>query len=271
MANGAWVDRSALSKIAYLQEQIFNEITSRAIDGLWKTPTSNKMWVLYVDLGDDHNQTKCKNDPSGPPTLKHCGDGGVYYAYNFVEKGDLIGHRDYPWGADKMKLNLGIDPAWITEASAKTYRLAKNKTTGYGLDPFNFDPAIGANNTLFYIANGSDILGADGKGLGGRYPGSWTLPVCDASTWGHAWNYDYTKGARDKRDNREHPPCFCGEGGLETAHWATAAGLNHFDTFYQRCQKALQGTGDDPADFLTWPDGVTSVDLGFREPIYRVH
>ncbi len=70
------------------------------------------MWVLFVDLGDDDDKKwRCGNDTSGPPTMKYCADHGVYYAYNFVEKGDLIGHRNYPWGADKMKLNLGIDPA----------------------------------------------------------------------------------------------------------------------------------------------------------------
>ena len=111
MRNGTWADRSALSKIIAVQAQLFNEITSRAINGLWKTPTSNKMWVLYVDLGDDHHQGKCRNDTTGPRDLKYCANGGVYYAYNFVEKGNLKGHRDYPWGADKMYKNIGIDPA----------------------------------------------------------------------------------------------------------------------------------------------------------------
>ena len=101
---------------------------------------------------------------------------------------------------------------WITEASAKTYRLAKNVTTGFGLDPFNFDAAKGSNNTLLYLSTGSDLLGDNGKGMGGRYPGSWTLPVCDASTWGAGWNYDFiTHGAKDKRDDTEHPPCLCGK------------------------------------------------------------
>ncbi|KAL8870483.1 MAG: hypothetical protein Q9174_003485 [Haloplaca sp. 1 TL-2023] len=265
---GLWVDRSALSRIAAVQAQLFNEIISRAINSLWKNPTSNKMWVLYVDLEDDDHQWKCGNDTSGPQTLKYCADGGVYYAYNFVEKGDKKGYRDYPWGADKLYTNLGIDPSWITEASAKTYQLTKNSTTGYGLDPFNFDASKGANNTLFYIANGSELLGSEGKGMGGRYPGSWTLPVCNASKWGASWNIDYTLGHRDRRDIREHPPCFCGEGGTETAHWAIAAGLSNFDTFYERCKRVLKGTGG-PADSFSWPVGVASVDLGFREPVTK--
>ena len=76
-----------------------------------ETPTNNKMWVLFVDLDDDETKSKCMNDTSGPKSLRYCGDGGVYYAYNFIEKGDGGGYRDYPWGADKMKFNLGIDPA----------------------------------------------------------------------------------------------------------------------------------------------------------------
>lgn len=87
--NGSWIDRNALSIIAAIQAQLFYEITSRAIDGLWKTPTSNKKWVLFVDLGDDENKRKCMNDISGPASLKYCTDGGVYYTYNFVEKGDF--------------------------------------------------------------------------------------------------------------------------------------------------------------------------------------
>lgn len=105
------MDQIALSRITYVQEQLFYEIISRAINGLWKTPTSNKMWVLYVDLDDNEDKDKCINDTSGPSSLKYCGDGGVYYAYNFIETGDYGGYRDYPWGADKMKFNLGIDPA----------------------------------------------------------------------------------------------------------------------------------------------------------------
>ena len=111
MRDGTWADQSSLTRITHTQEQLFLEITSRAINGLWKTPTSNKMWVLFVDLDDDETKSKCMNDTSGPKSLRYCGDGGVYYAYNFVETGAGAGYRYYPWGADKMKFNLGIDPA----------------------------------------------------------------------------------------------------------------------------------------------------------------
>ena len=119
MRGGAWVDQSSLSRITDVQAQLFYEIISRAINGLWKTPTSNKMWVLYVDLDDNEAKDKCNNDTSGPLSLRYCDDGGVYYAYNFIEKSDHLGYRDYPWGADKMKFNLGIDPAVSLDSSRR--------------------------------------------------------------------------------------------------------------------------------------------------------
>ena len=56
---------------------------------------------------------------------------------------------------------------------------------------------------------------------GGAYPGSWTLPVCDTSTWGAKWNWDYNKtdywnleytNLEDLtvRQAVTHPPCMCG-------------------------------------------------------------
>ena len=53
---GLWVDRSALSRITAVQAQLFNEMTSRAINNPWKHPTSNKMWVLYFGLDDDDHR-----------------------------------------------------------------------------------------------------------------------------------------------------------------------------------------------------------------------
>lgn len=135
MKKGVWVDQNRLSRIAAVQAQLFNEITSRAIDSLWKTPAHNKMWVLFVDLNDDNKQGKCKNDTSGPSKLKYCGDGGVYYAYNFVEKGNLVGHRDYPWGSDKMKENLGIDPS-VSLGPNYIFSLILRPSSGYETNRF---------------------------------------------------------------------------------------------------------------------------------------
>ena len=109
MAHGVWLNTSALTKLTDIETNLTLEILSRSIDALWKTPTSNKIWVLYVNLDDDPSTTPaCLNDTSGPPDSKYCADGGVYYAYNFVEDGDGRGHVDYPWGGDQLQEKFGI-------------------------------------------------------------------------------------------------------------------------------------------------------------------
>ena len=97
MANGAWANSSILTKFTALETNLTLEILSRSIDALWKTFPSNKMWVLFVDLGDDPSRKKCLDYNRGPPDSKYCDDGGVYYAYNFREDGHDMGHVDYPW------------------------------------------------------------------------------------------------------------------------------------------------------------------------------
>ncbi|KAL9045336.1 MAG: hypothetical protein Q9214_001605, partial [Letrouitia sp. 1 TL-2023] len=104
MAHGAWVENSVLQRVSNIEESFRIELISRSIDLLWKTPTSNKMFVLFVETED------CDADITGPPDLKYCGDGGVYYAYNFIEGGKGLGHLGYPWGADKMRDELKIEP-----------------------------------------------------------------------------------------------------------------------------------------------------------------
>lgn len=104
MAKGAWVENAALQRVSNIEEAFRVELISRSIDRLWKTPTSNKMFVLFVQTPD------CAADTSGPPDLKYCGDGGVYYSYNFIEGGDGIGYLGYPWGAEKMRDELKIEP-----------------------------------------------------------------------------------------------------------------------------------------------------------------
>lgn len=106
----------------------------------------------------------------------------------------------------------------MTEASAKSYQLAKRN----GLEPFNFNQTQETTTFLSeaVISNDSD------NGLAqyaGRYPGSWTVPVCDTMTWGKDWNFDYvTRDAKDESSEidilghtqqveTQHPPCMCGE------------------------------------------------------------
>ena len=68
----------------------------------------------------------------------------------------------------------------VTEASAKSYRLMK----AMGMDPFNFTQINGTAEFLTQaFTPGASPLGENDKDLSdlvGRYPGSWTLPVCDA-------------------------------------------------------------------------------------------
>ena len=99
---------------------------------------------------------------------------------------------------------------WIAEGSAKTYQLAKENTL-HGLDPFNFSGTLGTER---FLATLNSSKGPNLNGRGGHYPGSWTLPVCNASYWGLDWNFNYnvniTPEASDyNRD--EHPPCICGK------------------------------------------------------------
>lgn len=104
MKDGAWLLSSSLQRVSNIEEALRIELVSQSIDHLWKTSTSNKMFVLFV------NKSSCDTDVSGPPSFKRCGDGGVYYAYNFIEGGEGVGHLGLPWGADKMKDQLRIDP-----------------------------------------------------------------------------------------------------------------------------------------------------------------
>ena len=105
------------------------------------------------------------------------------------------------------------------EASAKSYQLAKRN----GKDRFNVTGQIGTELFLSeaVVDNGTTIALT---GQAGRYPGSWTLPVCDGSSWGKSWNWDYTsdkyKHSEDaaltaadintSMKQKTHPPCLCG-------------------------------------------------------------
>ena len=111
LQDGSWVNPQQITEVPDAQKQAFIEIFSRSIDLFWKTPTSNKMWVLFVDLQDGAQSTyNCDDDNTGPQDLEYYGNGGVYYAYNFVEKGDHQGYIGYPWGANKTLEKIGIDP-----------------------------------------------------------------------------------------------------------------------------------------------------------------
>lgn len=73
MAGGAWVNSSSLTRLRDLEPNLTVEILSRSIDVLWKTPPSNKMWVLFQDMDDDlESASKSLADRSGPQDSKYC-------------------------------------------------------------------------------------------------------------------------------------------------------------------------------------------------------
>lgn len=75
MAGGAWVNSSSLTRLRDMETNLTVEILSRSIDALWKTPPSNKMWVLFLNLDDDlESAPKCLADRSGPQDSKYCAD-----------------------------------------------------------------------------------------------------------------------------------------------------------------------------------------------------
>ncbi|KAI4246913.1 MAG: hypothetical protein L6R42_009758, partial [Xanthoria sp. 1 TBL-2021] len=113
---------------------------------------------------------------SGPQDSKYCADGGIYYTYNSIE--EWRHYVSYPWGGNLLQEKLGINLTWVTEASAKSYRLAKRKA----IDPVNVTGAIGTETFLAEAVKDNGIKVALLNQVR-RYPGTWTLPICDASTW----------------------------------------------------------------------------------------
>lgn len=115
MANGSWVNETAITRISDLQRTLRIEILSRSINALWKTPTSNKMWVIFNNLDDDPERTRCLNHDKGPNSTKYCADGGVYYTYNYIEDAGHEGHVGYPWGGDQLwdDFKINITVSWL--------------------------------------------------------------------------------------------------------------------------------------------------------------
>ena len=90
ISGGAWVSSEKLTRVKDAERQMKIDIVSRGINALWKTYSSNKMWVLFVDLQEEAGSTaKCEGDTSGPSESRYCADGGVYYTYNFIEDGSV--------------------------------------------------------------------------------------------------------------------------------------------------------------------------------------
>ena len=220
LQNGTWANPLKVANVSEIERQMRIEILSRSIDALWKTYSSNKMWLVFSQFTEDWEK-KCKDDMNGPQDMKHCEDGGVYYAYNFIEDGDHKGHVDYPWGADKLdklQLTKDVSPAtcsrksplivlkMVVQGSVRTYQTAmKLRETNASIDIYSIDNITLTNAFLDEVSrNGLENI----EDLPGKYPGSWTLPVCNVSTWGAKWNWNYNNGSHD---GKSHPPCICGE------------------------------------------------------------
>ena len=86
----------------------------------------------------------------------------------------------------------------MTEASVKLYQLAKK----HSIDPFDIDPI---NQTTIFLAEAVENVGSmiDLAELAGRYPGTWSLPVCNTSIWGKAWNWDYMTVESRSRERQD--------------------------------------------------------------------
>ena len=112
---------------------------------------------------------------------------------------------------------------WTTEGSARTYRLLKLNDS---LNPFEYNDTVLTQRVLFEATNNTQLNDTGAIDLSfktsyGRFPGSWTLPVCDISGYGGHWNFDFV----NKTQNQEtamgpfrvpkgplpHPPCMCGK------------------------------------------------------------
>ena len=133
----------------------------------------------------------------------------------------------------------------MTESSAKTYRLLQRNQT----DPFDFDDIVLTQRVLYEVTHNNDTEELLNSTYG-HFPGTWSLPVCDISGYGAAWNFDYV--TKDQPEpitlttgavfspGLPHPPCMCGEGGNETLSWSQAAGMTGFQTFYDRCKRVIK-------------------------------
>ena len=109
----------------------------------------------------------------------------------------------------------------VTEACAKTYQLAKSlQLQQPDINPFDLT-ILNATETFLKTTFTGECR--DIASCAGRLPGSWTLPVCNTSTWGNPWNFDYMHknysseqkvilyGSPIGATPGGHPSCMCGK------------------------------------------------------------
>ena len=260
LEGGYWVNSTVITNpnlsITAMTEVMRDDLIQRGINYIW---SQSKIYVTFADLNDDASGTKCQADKNGWQASKTCADGGVYYLYRFNEDGHLIGHLDYPWGADKMTDSpFEIQPSWVTKSSAASYR-AQNG----GVGGFNYDQTTPPTNL-------TDVLTEVGQSgtLDGLHtlPGVWNISVCDMGTH-NDWNGDFTQKpmVTENKDNLSFFfPCCCGPQCTQTPDFIKSAQMENFKTIYDTCKTQLTLCE-------AWPPGVTSIDFGKAGVITNKH
>jgi len=162
---------------------------------------------------------------------KYCDDGGVYYLHRLDERGDHVGALDKPWSMDELQ-SVGLNPARVTESSAKSYRASQNS--------YNYDQKVGARRILA-TASKSGI--AQFNNRAGRLPGTYT-----------SWNQDYISNPGSGEEYSSPLPCICGPGGSRTAAFTEDAQMTDFDTLIDWCFSQTSS--------IQWPPGVEKIDYG---------
>ena len=260
--SGGWVNSSAITNpalsITQITDLLRQDLIQRGINYIWG---QSKIWVTFANLNDDAAGTICQADKNGWQASKTCADGGVYYLYRFNEDGNLEGHLDYPWGADKMTNSpFNLNPAWVTQSSAASFR-AQNG----GVGGFNYDQTQPP-------ANLSDILTTVSKTQSlsslSALAGVWNISVCDMGTH-NDWNADFTQKPLTTQ-NQEYKdgalsfffPCCCGPQCTQTHDFIQSSQMENFKTIYETCQTQMTLCS-------AWPPGVDSIDFGDAGTITR--
>ena len=69
VANGTWATSLQLTNITLLEKNLRTEIFARSVNSLWKTFSSNKMWLTFSLLSGSGS---CESDRNGPQDMKLC-------------------------------------------------------------------------------------------------------------------------------------------------------------------------------------------------------
>lgn len=172
------------------------------------------------------NATKCSGpipvpsgikdpgDQNGPPSTKHCADGGVYYLNKLSETVINTAQIAAPNGFDSLT-GFGIYPWYPSSGAARAYRAVNpdsSQTPVY--DTPDAEAAYNAYVANFIVNNTGSLMD-----LIGQTPGSWSLPVCDQGY--NTWTFDWTNaGGLQLADQDDLAlPCACGHQGSGTANF----------------------------------------------------